>query len=152
MAKLPQSTAAVLAGWAAGVVFTLATGALAAAKPPASKPSTTTQPTQSASTAAQQAAKEKLEFRKAVLAAMKPELEAIDARAEAIETKAAAAKKTFDGHTHELEMSSHGWVRFDTMLTSDHHDVVREPYLNDWVAVRDGATAGMTTKTTSKPK
>lgn len=99
-------------------------------------------------------AEEAVAFRKKVLAALASELEAIDARAAAIEAKAAAAKTTFDKHTHEVEFTSHGWVKLDTMLDADHVDVVRAPYRNDFVAIRDASASGSGTfmRATTKPK
>lgn len=122
------------------------------AKPKPNNPGTS--PGVDPGTVVEKAAEEAVAFRKKALAALAPELEAIDARAAAIETKAAAAKTTFDKHTHTVEFVSHGWVKIDTMLDADHLDVVRASYRNKFLAIRDPADGGPGTfdKSTSKPK
>lgn len=103
---------------------------------------------------AKKEAEEAVAFRKKALAALAPELEAIDARAAAIEGKATAAKTTFEKHTHEVEFTSHGWVKLDVLLDADHHDVVRAPYRDDFVAIRDSSATGSGSfmRATTKPK
>jgi hypothetical protein len=123
---------------------------LAATKPTTSAPGTSA-PGAKPKTAAEAAAEERAAFRAKALVALKPELDAIDARATKIESTAVTAKTTFDKHTHEVEFVGHGWVKLDVMLDSDHFDTVRKPYLDDFVAIRD-ATNSTFMKSTTKPK
>jgi hypothetical protein len=100
---------------------------------------------------------EQVEFRKKVLAVMKPEIEAVDARA-------TTAKAVFDKHVtaylnhhHDVDVAAHGWVRLDVMLTEDGVDMLRPTYGDDWVATRRAENgvvpgSGVLTKTTTKPK
>ena len=124
----------------------------AQAKPRTNNPDTA--PNDAPDSVVKKEVEEAVAFRKKALAALAPELEAIDARAAAIEAKAASAKATFDKHTHEVEFTSHGWVKLDVMLDADHLDVVRAPYRNDFVAIRDSSAGGSGTfmRATTKPK
>ncbi|MBC8072441.1 MAG: hypothetical protein IAG13_29230 [Deltaproteobacteria bacterium] len=117
----------------------------------------TTGPGTAPKSKAESDAAEQAEFRKKVLAVMKPEIDAVDARA-------TAAKATFDkhvtayaNHSHDVDMAAHGWVRLDTMLTEDGVDSLRPSYSDDWIAIRRADNGvipgnGLLTKTTTKPK
>lgn len=123
----------------------------AASKPPSNAPGTTA-PSDAPKTKAQTEAEEAAAFRKKVLAAVKPELTAIDERA-------TTAKETFDKHvaayakhTHDYERMSSGWVKLDTMLTNDALEILRPTYADDWIAIRRDGKGGDYTQSTSKPK
>lgn len=128
------------------------TVAAEAGKPPSKNPGTSSPGGAPPKSAAQVAAEERAAFRAKVLVALEPELTAIEAREAAIEATAAAAKETFDDHQHQVEFIGHGWVKVDVMLDSEHHDVVREPYRDKFLSIRDPATNGTYMKTTTKPK
>jgi hypothetical protein len=187
MALLQQAKVAVVAGFAVGMMVTLASGDLRADRVSAeleranerlserladqevqlaaaleqidalrtatgdTKPGPTKPGGTSGKTAAQAAAEEKAAFRAKALVALAPELEAIATRSKTIEATAAAAKSTFENHNHEVEFMGHGWVKVDTMLESDHLDVVRKVYHQDFVAVR-GSHNSKYMKATTKPK
>ena len=122
----------------------------AAGKPGTNNPGTT-QPGSAPKSKAEADAEELIAFRKKVLAAVKPELEAID-------KKATAAKGGFDKHVeayakhrHDYEVARHGWVKIDTMLTTEGVEMLRPTYSNDWP--RSAATMPAEhSKTTTKPK
>jgi hypothetical protein len=47
---------------------------------------------------------------------------------------------------------SHGWVKIDTMLTTEGVEMLRPTYSNDWLAIRRDNAGGSHSKTTTKPK
>lgn len=103
-------------------------------------------------------------FRKKVLAAVKPELEAVDARATAaktaFDTHVTAYGKhvtAYNNHHHDVEVPSHGWVKLDVMLTQEGVEMLRPSYADDQIAIRradNGVVPGTGShmKTTTKPK
>jgi hypothetical protein len=151
MAAIQQAKIAVLAALLAGGGVALASGGVKANKPAPSPAPPSTSPSPTTKTAAQAAAEERAAFRKKVLEALEPELEAIDTRAAAIEAKAKKDRDTFDKHRHDVEFVGHGWVRLNVMLDDDHFDTVREPYLDNWIAIRNDTNTSYM-KTTTKPK
>jgi hypothetical protein len=95
---------------------------------------------------------ELLAFKKKVLNAIKPELDAIDARAKAGEDALAQHVTAYAKHTHDVELVSHGWVKLDTMLTTEGTEMLRPTYPDDWIAIRRDGKGGTYPKQTSKPK
>jgi hypothetical protein len=125
--------------------------AAAAGRPSPSNPGTT-QPSTAPESAVKANVKETLAFRKKVLAAMKPELEAIDARATEATEKFDKHVDAYAKHRHDYEITGHGWVRLDTMLTTEGVEMLRPTYSNDWIPIRTNGNGGMIEKTTTKPK
>ena len=123
--------------------------AAAAVRPP--KP-TTTAPGTAPQTEAKTTVKEAIAFRKKVLAAMKPELEAIDARATAAAEKFDKHVEAYSKHRHEYEITGHGWVKLDAMLTTEGAEMLRPTYGNDWIPIRADGNGGMVAKDTTAPK
>lgn len=128
----------------------------ASTKPAPKNPGAQQQPTDAPQSQAEAAAKEAAEFRKKVLAAVKLELEAIDAKFVAGKDALDKHKETFAKHTHEYIHVPHGWVRLDKLLTDDGVDVLRPTYSDDWIAIQyanDGVIPEKsTTRLTTKPK
>lgn len=112
----------------------------------------TTQPGQAPESAVKANIKEQIAFRKKVLAAVKPELEAIDARATEATAKFDKHVEAYVNHRHDYEITGHGWVKLDTMLTTEGVEMLRPTYSNDWIAIRTNGNGGMVEKTTTKPK
>jgi hypothetical protein len=125
--------------------------AAAGARPSAKNPGTT-QPSQAPESAAKATLKEQIAFRKKVLAAVKPELDAIDARATAADETFDKHVEAYSKHRHDYEITGHGWVKLDTMLTTEGVEMLRPTYSNDWIAIRYNGNGGMVAKETTKPK
>ncbi|HWB80536.1 MAG TPA: hypothetical protein VG755_36480 [Nannocystaceae bacterium] len=127
----------------------------ASAKPGPKNPGTT-QPGDAPQTKVEAEVKEAFEFRKKVLAALKPELEGIDAKFVASKDALDKHKEKYAKHTHQYDVVSHGWVRLDTMLTSDGVDVLRPTYSDDWIAIKRTDNGNIpessTSRSTTTPK